>query len=247
MENLGGLQLIGHRGAAGHAPENTLTSFRRAIDMGATMLELDIHLSRDKELIVIHDHDISRTTSGNGLVESMTLAEIQQYDAGSWMHSDFQGEKVPTLQQVMEFTRQGISLNIEVKTGEQIHIGLVDKLLEMISQYDAADQIVISSFHREYLREIKEKAPSIEVALLYSGNVPDVLDEAVREGWEGLHPHFPLINEKLVEGARQRGLAVRAWTVNRADDMEHLIQLGVNGICSDLPDVLKSVVAGLET
>ena len=163
MENLGGLQLIGHRGAAGHAPENTLTSFRRAIDMGATMLELDIHLSRDKELIVIHDHDISRTTSGNGLVESMTLAEIQQYDAGSWMHSDFQGEKVPTLQQVMEFTRQEISLNIEVKTGEQIHIGLVDKLLEMISQYDAANQIVISSFHREYLREIKENDPSIEV------------------------------------------------------------------------------------
>ncbi len=244
MKHRGGFHLIGHRGAAAHAPENTLASFHKAIDMGATMLELDIHLTKDQEIVVIHDHDISRTTSGSGLVSNMTLREIRAYDAGSWMHADFEGEKVPILQEVMELIRKGIYLNMEIKAGEEIHVGLVDKLIELIDEYSATDMIVISSFHREYLREIKEKAPAIEVALLYSGDVPSVLDEAVKEGWEGLHPHFPLIDEKLMEGARQRGLAVRAWTVNRPDDMRRLLDLGVDGICSDVPDMLNKAVAG---
>ncbi|NMB24167.1 MAG: glycerophosphodiester phosphodiesterase [Firmicutes bacterium] len=244
MKHRGGFHLIGHRGAAAHAPENTLASFHKAIDMGATMLELDIHLTNDQEIVVIHDHEISRTTSGSGLVSNMTLREIREYDAGSWMHPDFKGEKVPILREVMELIhKDNIFLNIEIKAGEKIHIGLVDKLLELVGEYDTADMIVISSFHREYLKEIKEKAPAIEVALLYAGDVPDALDEAVGEGWEGLHPHFPLIDEKLIEGARQRGLAVRAWTVNRPDDMRRLMDFGVDGICSDVPDVLNKIVA----
>ncbi len=244
MGRLGKLELIGHRGAAGRAPENTLVSFEKAINMGATMLELDVHLSKDGKLMVIHDHDITRTTTGNGLVENMTLEEIRQYDAGSWMNSDFRGEKIPTLQEVLDLVDGRVSLNIEIKAGEQVYAGLVDKLIDVIAQYDA--QIVISSFHREYLKEIKEKAPAIEVALLYSRDLPDVLDEAVNERWEGLHPYYKLVDAKLMEGARRRGLAVRAWTVDEPGDMTHLIQLGVDGICTNFPDILRSVVTDLE-
>lgn len=243
METQSGFELIGHRGAMGYAPENTLASFQKAIDMGATMLELDVHLTRDHELVVIHDSDLARTTDGTGLVEEMILSEIGCFDAGIMMHQDHQGEKVPTLQEVMELAADRVGLNIELKAGKQIYPGLVNRVLEVTRHYDA--KIVISSFHRAYLREIRQKSPDVEVALLYAERLPEILDEAVREKWQGLHPWYKLVDRELVEEARQRGLAVRAWTVNQLSDMVNLVQLGVDGICTNFPDILKSVVTEL--
>ncbi|NMB12546.1 MAG: glycerophosphodiester phosphodiesterase [Firmicutes bacterium] len=237
--------IIGHRGAMGHAPENTLASFRKAIDMGATMLELDVHLTKDGELVVIHDHELARTTTGSGLVEDMTLTEVRSFDAGITMGANYQGERVPTLQEVMELIDAQTALNIEIKAGRQIYPGIVSRLLEVISHYGLGDRVVISSFHRAYLREVVQKAPKIEVALLYAEALPQVLDEAIQERWQGLHPWYRIIDRDLIDGARRRGLSVRAWTVNQLPEMVSLVKLGVNGICTNFPDMLKSVVTEL--
>jgi glycerophosphoryl diester phosphodiesterase len=238
-------EIIGHRGAMGHAPENTLASFQKAIDMGATMLELDVHLARDGELVVIHDNELARTTTGTGLVEDMTLAEIRSFDAGIAMGMNYQGQRVPTLQEVIELIGSQLALNIEIKAGRQVYPGIVPRVLEVISHYDISDRIVLSSFHRVYLREVKQRAPEIEVALLYAEALSDILDEAVKEQWQGLHPWYRLIDKDLIDGARQRGLSVRAWTVNQLSEMVSLAKLGVNGICTNFPDVLKSVITEL--
>lgn len=240
------LALIGHRGAMGYAPENTLVSFEKAMHMGATMLELDIHLTKDDELVVIHDSDLSRTTTGVGLVEDMTLSEIQSYDAGIGMHEDYRGERVPSLQEVLELTCHKIALNIELKAGRHIYPGLVPRLLTTISHYDIANEVVISSFHRAYLRELKQKSPKLEVALLYSEKSPEILDEALREQWQGLHPWYRIVDRELLEEAHRRGRVVRAWTVNQVPEMVNLIKLGVDGICTNFPDALKSAVTELD-
>ncbi|NLK07977.1 MAG: glycerophosphodiester phosphodiesterase [Firmicutes bacterium] len=244
MSHRNTFQIIGHRGAAAHAPENTLISFQTAIDMGATMLELDVHLSKDRELIVIHDPEITRTTSGSGYVSDLAFADILRYDAGSWKDPVFEGEKVPTLQDVLKLAQKGTYLNIELKAGEQLYDGLVDKTLDAIREFGVLDMIIISSFHREYLEDVKQKSPDLEVALLYSTDIPDVLREVAECGWEGLHPHFHLVDENLVETARELGLCVRPWTVNETIDMERFIRLGVDGVITDYPDVLKASAAG---
>ncbi|NLA57761.1 MAG: glycerophosphodiester phosphodiesterase [Firmicutes bacterium] len=243
MERSSSFDLVGHRGAMGHAPENTLASFQRAIDMGATMIELDVHLSKDEEIVVIHDCDLVRTTTGRGLVEDMTLAEIQSFDAGVVMGPEFEGEKVPTIQEVMELVNHRAALNIEIKAGRSLYRGIVDKLLDVIYAYGAKDEVVISSFHRAYLREVKQKAEELEVALLFEKPSPDIFDEAVREKWQGLHPWYRLIDRGFMERAWRHGLSVRAWTVNRISEMEELLHAGVDGIITNFPDVLHSVVA----
>jgi len=209
------------------------------------MVELDVHLTRDGELVVIHDHELARTTTGSGLVEDMTLAEIRRFDAGIGIHADFRGQKVPTLQEVLEITSHHVALNIEIKAGRQTYPKIIDKLLDIIYQYDARNEIVISSFHRAYLREIRQEDAGIEVALLYSEAVPGILDEAIQEGWQGLHPWYKLVDRELLNEAHRLGLSVRAWTVNQLPDMVSLIRLGTDGICTNFPDILKSVVTEL--
>lgn len=235
--------LVAHRGAMGYAPENTLTAFQKAIDMGATMIELDVHLTRDQEIVVIHDSELVRTTTGHGLVEDMTLAEIQSFDAGIAMGPEFKGETVPTLQQVMELVNHQTALNIEIKAGRTLYPGIVDRILEVISAYRAEKEVVISSFHKEYLREVRQKAEDLEVAVLFDEPSPGIFDEAVREKWQGLHPWYKLIDKKFMDRACRRGLSVRAWTVNRASEMKNLLHWGVKGIITNFPDLLSSVIA----
>ena len=118
-------------------------------------------------------------------------------------------------------------------------------MLQIIADYRAEDEVVISSFHKAYLREARQKAPKLEVAVLFDKLSPDTLDEAVQEKWQSLHPWYRLVDGELMEEARRRGLLVRAWTVNRAPEMTRLLQLGVNGIITNFPDLLRSTATGV--
>lgn len=234
--------MLGHRGAKGHAPENTLASFAKAVGLQANMTELDIHLSKDGGLIVMHDPRVDRTTNGTGLICELSLAEIKQLDAGSWFGSGFAGEKVPTLQEVMEFVKGKIALNIEVKAGpEGPYPGIIASAIEHIRSNDMVDSVVVSSFHREYLLELRRKAPEINAALLYSKPFEEPWKEAEDEGWD-LHPHLSLVDEQLMQEAHSRGLLVRAWNPNEAERMRPLVALGVDGIGTDYPEVLREVL-----
>lgn len=238
-----GFTVLGHRGVRGHASENTLASFEQGIQMGATMLELDIHLSRDQQLVVIHDATMDRTTDGTGLVSDMTLEEIQQLDAGAWFGPEFAGERVPTLQQVIDLVKGRAYLNVEIKVGgfgqdRIVYPEIVDLLTDVLTASGMEDDVVVSSFHQPYIKDLKQKLPGVRVALLHQKPVDNLFVMAAEEGWEAVHTHVSLIDEAFVAAAHEKGLRVRAWNPNDAETMRRLIELGVDGIGTDFPEVL---------
>ena len=235
--------VLGHRGAKGHAPENTLASFRKAIELGATMAELDIHLSRDGELVVMHDATVDRTTNGSGLVSEMTLAELKRLDAGAWFDPRYAGERVPTLQEVIDATRGRILLNVEVKrpAAGGTYPGLAQRLAETLKANDAVRTVAVSSFEPEYLRQLRPLLPDLQLALLYSKSPEDPCRLALDEGWDGLHPHLSQVDEAFVERAHAAGLIVRAWNPNEVPEMERLVRMGVDGVGTDYPERLLDV------
>ncbi|MGI6083168.1 MAG: glycerophosphodiester phosphodiesterase [Limnochordia bacterium] len=233
--------VLGHRGAMGHAPENTMASFAKAIELKTDMTELDVHLSRDGELIVIHDPGVERTTDGEGLVCELTLAQIRSLDAGSWFAPEFAGERVPVLSEVMELVKGKIDLNVEVKAGPKgIYPGIIDRLIDEIERHDMVDSVVVSSFQRPYLHELRQKAPHVKAALLYSKAFDEPWQQAVDQGWD-LHPHMSLVDPRLVDEAHARGISVRAWNPNKAEEMRPLIALGVDGVGTNYPEILQRV------
>lgn len=234
--------ILGHRGVRGHAPENTLVSFARAAQYHANMAELDIHLSLDRELIVMHDPLVDRTTNGTGLICEKTLKEIKELDAGSWYGPEFKGETVPTLQEVIDLLKGRLPINIEVKgNGTVLYPGIIDLMIETIEKNNLADSVVISSFHKDYVLEVRKKAPYLQAALLYSKPIVNAWEEAAEYGYH-LHAKYTLVDEQLVGKAHESGLVVRAWNPNEAEDMRAMIALGVDGIATDYPEVLYDIL-----
>ncbi|HHW09286.1 MAG TPA: glycerophosphodiester phosphodiesterase [Firmicutes bacterium] len=249
--------VLGHRGAKGYAPENTLPSFEKAIELGANMTELDVHLSKDGALVVMHDDDVSRTTDGQGKIASLTLAEIKKLDAGSWFSPLFAGTPVPTLEEVVELVKGRILLNIEVKKTDHLYQGIIPKILDVLLKYDMVTQTVISSFQIEYLKEMKRILPAANLALLYKDEAlavkkakassdmdeaVDIVDVAVREGWNGLHCHLSQAYPALITKAHRHGIRVRAWNPNEPEQMRPLLTMGVDGIGTDYPDRLLELI-----
>jgi glycerophosphoryl diester phosphodiesterase len=217
-------------------------SFRKAIELRANMTELDIHVSKDGELVVMHDPMVDRTTNGSGLIKDYTLAEIKKLDAGSWYGPEFTGEKVPTLQEVMDVVKGKIKLNIEIKgNGEELYPGIIDMLIEHIYRNDMVDSVVVSTFHRQYLYEVIRKAPEVQVALLYSKETTDPIQDALDQHWN-LHPNQKLVSTEFVDKAHSHGLLVRAWNPNAKEAMHTLVRMGVDGIGTDYPEILLQVL-----
>ncbi len=233
--------VLGHRGAKGHAPENTLPSFQKAIELGATMAELDIHLSRDGEVIVMHDATVDRTTDGSGRVIDLSLDEIKRLDAGSWFGPEFQGVRVPTLREVFDAVGQQILINVEIKSGEAPYAEITEKLARLLEECEMVHRVVISTFEPRYLHELRPRLPEVELALLYSKPRPDAIEEAVQNGWQALHPHMRWATREFVDEAHARGLRVRAWNPNEVEEMRPLITAGVDGIGTDFPERLRSL------
>lgn len=233
--------VLGHRGAKGHAPENTLASFEKAIELGATMVELDIHLSRDDELVVMHDAQVDRTTDGRGAIRDLRWEEIEQLDAGSWFGPEFAGARVPRLEDVFDAVADRILINVEVKTADRPYPGIVERLAEVLETRNLADRVVISSFEASYLKSLRPRLPDVELALLYSKPRPNACDEAVEAGWQSLHPHLSHVSKAFVDEAHAKGLAIRAWNPNEVERMRPLIADGVDGIGTDFPERLRAL------
>ncbi len=219
---------VGHRGAAGHEPENTLRSFRRAMELGADMVELDVHICGSGELVVIHDETVDRTTDGTGEVSKMTLDELRALDAG-------RGERIPTLQEVIDLATGRIGINIELKG-----LGTAEPALEHIEKavdngWDISS-FQVSSFHLGELSAIKELSEDIRTGVLFALDDGGIMDFAERNGAYSLNPFHRMVTPDLVARARERGLKIFAWTVNEAEDIARMKEIGVDGIISDYPD-----------
>ncbi|MEM6262207.1 MAG: glycerophosphodiester phosphodiesterase family protein [Bacteroidota bacterium] len=242
--------VIAHRGASGTAPENTLSAVKRALEMGADQIEIDVHLSKDGEVIVIHDPTLERTTTGTGTVEEHTLQELKKLDAGTWFSEKFTGEPIPTLEEVLDMIDGKAVLLIEIKHGKQhLYEGISQKVIERVRKKKAASWVIIQSFETEVVEECIELAPDLEVHKLIVTNIPLLplyTDGKLRfgspfsfKGIKGLNPYHKTLSKRFVRKAHKKGWKVFTYTVNEEKAIQRCRELGVDGIITNFPERVK--------
>jgi glycerophosphoryl diester phosphodiesterase len=233
--------VIAHRGASGHAPENTLAAFRQAVALGATFIETDLQLTRDARFVAIHDDTVNRTTNGQGAVHDLTLPDVRKLDAGSWFGSEFAGERVPTLEEILEFSKKhDVVFYLELKPGGSW--GGEHALIGALRESGEIPRSVVISFDAGILASIRKIEPTLMTGLLYDGQVDDPLDKAIEIGARQVAVRGDLVTPWMLGQARRRDLQVVCWTVNHPAHMRKLVAAGVDGIMSDYPDRLMAAV-----
>jgi glycerophosphoryl diester phosphodiesterase len=234
---------IAHRGASGLAPEHTRAAFERALDYAVDMIELDVQLSRDGELVVIHDLDLQRTTTGHGAVRQHDFAVLKSLDAGSWFAREFAGERVLGLAEVIEVVGTRARLNVEIKAAAVDWPALMPRLVDTLRVHDILEQTILSAFEPTALAAVREQTPQARVGLLWLPELGEIWPLLDTLDARSLHLHWTLVSEEVVQHAHSRGVDVLAWTVNDVDTMRALVRMGVDGIMSDFPDRFGSVSA----
>jgi len=238
--------IFAHRGASHEAPDNTLPAFLLAAELGVDGIELDVQLTRDGELVVIHDFGLEATTDGQGPVRDRTLAELKELDAGSSYDPQFARQRIPTLQQVIEAVGRHLLLNIELKTKSARDAQLAQAVVRLVEENHLLDRVVISSFNPLTLRQVRQLNPWIPLGLLYAPDMPLYL----RRPWlrrlfrpEALHPHYSMIDAEYVSRAKAKGYRIHTWTVDDPGEMWQLMRQGVDIIITNRPDLLSQVLA----
>lgn len=235
-----------HRGASAVCPENTMAAFRKAIEIGATGIETDVQISKDGQLVLIHDEALKRTTGAPGWVKDLTLEELKKLSAGSWFHSDFKDETIPTLDELLTLTKDtDLIVNLELKNGIFQYPNLEAKTIAKIRAYGMTDRVIISSFNHYSLVLCNQLAPDIQTGILYMEGLFEPWVYAKRIGATALHAfHFAVIPEWVAE-ARKQGVIYNPFTVNDPMEMKRLISAGVAGIITDYPDRLAALLANI--
>jgi glycerophosphoryl diester phosphodiesterase len=235
---------VAHRGASGSAPEHTREAFRRAVEFGADMIELDVQLSADGELVVIHDFELERTTSGHGTVRGCSLAALRELDAGSWFAPEFRGERILTLSEVLELVSDRADLNVEVKPTAGDEQLVAAELVQVLRRFDKVDSTIVSCFDFDVLRRLRGLDATLPLGLLTHDADFSATWSAARElKARSVHPHWALVTTELIADARKVGVEVITWTVNDVEVMEELLCRGVDGIISDYPERFRQVEA----
>ena len=246
--NLDRPRVIAHRGFSGLYPENTLLAFRKALELGVDMIELDILLSRDDELVVIHDDTLDRTTSGEGPVRDNSLSELVQLDAGSWFASEFRAERLPTLAQVFDLVEDRVLLNVEIK-GEAVtdraRGGIAERTIRLIRERQFDDRAIISSFDPRALHHAREIDPKIARATLYNRelhrgkNPTEILEDTSSRSFNLSRNQ---VNEDIVRECHREGRPVLVYTVNGVAEMQRMIAMGVDGLFTNRPDLMLGLL-----
>ena len=219
---------IGHRGARAYEPENTLRSFKRALEFGVDAVELDVRRTKDGSLVVIHDAKVDRTTNGEGLVNEFTLEEIKQLVTEK-------GEKIPTLEEVLDFLDKKVKVLIELK-----ETGIEKKVLSLIHQKGLEKNVIIVSFLEEALRKVREREDEVETGLIYVRH-KNPIKVALELRVKYLLPLYRFTHTANVQKAHENGLKVIVWTINKQEEVSEYVKKGVDGIASDRPDILRVI------
>jgi len=231
--------VIAHRGASADAPENTIAAFELALEQGADGIELDVHLSADEHPVVIHDFTLERTTDGAGPVSEHTVRELKRLDAGGWRDRRFRGQRVQTLQEVLERFRDRARFWVELKGGSALYPGIEERVVSLLEIYDVVDRALVQSFDHEAIGRIRATSPEIRVGALVA-QAP--LDAGLfRPGAaNAICPGAHLLTENMLAEIRGADLECYVWTVNEPAQMDRLVGWGVNGIITDRPGVLRA-------
>lgn len=238
---------IAHRGASGHAPENTMAAFERCIELGATAIETDVQMTSDGSLVLIHDESLARTAGSPKLVKDVTLEELRRLDAGSWFDPAFRGERVPTLRELLELVKPySLLLNLELKNGVVPYPGLEEAVVEEVRRFGMSDRVILSSFNHYSLVKCKRLAPEVRTGILYMEGLYEPWDYASRIGAEALHAYHYAVLPEWVAQAAERGIAYHPFTVNELAEMRRLLAAGVSGIITDYPDRLAELLKDAE-
>jgi glycerophosphoryl diester phosphodiesterase len=227
-----------HRGASAIAPENTIAAFRAAAEAGAKWVELDVALSADGQLIVIHDDSVDRTSSGSGSLGALTQSEIAALDAGSWFSQDYQDERIPTLAETIAALGElGLSANVEIK--QHKHHKSLDQLVGAvqadIAKRSGGTEIMISSFDPEALKAMHSLEPELEMAMLWGRPPEDWAEQLAAIPARTIHMHFKALSIGMLEETTRRGIKVRAWTCNAPMQLVSFWDAGLTGVITDNP------------
>ena len=240
--NTGEILVYGHRGAGFLAPENTMASFEMACQLGVDTIELDVHMTRDGALAVMHDYDVSRTTNGSGLLREMILAEVNQLDAGVKFGEAYAGEHVPMLGEVLVWAKDRIQLLIEIKGFPQPAAGIEMAVVEAIRAAGMSDQVLVKSFFHQSVKLVRSIAPEIATGILYASALVDPVSAAHAAGADSLRNLYSYWTKDAVTAARNAGLHVSAWGVNDVAALARVVELGVDSFGTDKPKLALAFV-----
>ena len=232
--------IIAHRGASSVAPENTLKAFNKAIELKADYIEFDVHQSKDGEIVIMHDSNTLRATGHFGLINKMTLSELKELDCGG-------GEKILTLQELMQLAKGKIGLNCEIKAR-----GFAEKIIKILNEADIVETTILSSFKHDILLRIKQLDSRIKLASLEPTRAGWIINWLLRKKmisfttenkFYAINPFYKLVNLKLVQKAHKNNIKVFPWTVNSESIMKDLIKIGVDGIITNKISTVQEVLS----
>lgn len=246
------IMIIAHRGCSSSSPENTMAAIREALAAGVDIIEIDVHQSMDGYIILMHDKTLRRTAGKRKKIKDLSLKELQKHEVGSWFHKNFNGERIPLLEDVLKTVNGKAKLLIEVKQGSRYYPGIEENIIALIKKYQAQEWCIIQSFKNEVLKKIKALDKSIEIHKLVRGNIgilPLHIDLNIKPGRiekytgvDGINIHHKHLNKKVVAHIKSRNQKVFTWTVNKTSDMKKAVKLGVSGIITNYPEKLKEVL-----
>jgi glycerophosphoryl diester phosphodiesterase len=225
-----GILVMGHRGAAGIEPENTLRSFRKAVDLGVDWIEMDVHLSRDQHLAVIHDSNVDRTTNGRGAVREMTLAEVQRLDAGK-------GERIPVLHEVLEAFRGKVRMQVELKAE-----GTAEPVVRLLERMGLAEEVRLTCGNLDRIREVKRLNPRVQTGAIFGKATPDCCEQTRAAGAIAVGIEFHHVTAEWVAKAHALGLQITPWNPDTPEDLKRMIALNPDRICTNRPDILLQLL-----
>lgn len=241
-----------HRGASYLAPENTLAAIRLALEIGVDFVEVDLHLSKDREVVVIHDDTLERTTDGHGHVHELTLSDLKLLDAGSWFNRKFPeranpryaGERIPTFQEVLDLIKESPArLYAEIKNGPFYPEGFEEKVVSIIESNRMAERVTVVSFDHVAVKRVKELSRAIETGIIFAARPVDPALDARAAQASIVIPNWAYATADLIEAAHKAGLKVSVWTIDELDRALELIERGADALVSNNPAAISAVRA----
>ena len=236
------VDIIAHRGSSSYTPENTKAAFNKAVQDKVDGVELDVHLTKDKKAVVIHDERIDRTSNGKGFVKDYTFQQLKEFDFGSFFSEDYQGEKILSLAEALEIVKELDLINIEIKKGYGINEGIEKAIIKDIKEKELNEKVLISSFNHESLLILQELEENINTAALFFAKVHKPWQYAKMINCKYLHLYYVLVNQALVQACHKNNIKVNVFTVNEEYDIKKMLACDVDGIITDYPLRVRDII-----